>query len=48
MTFEDGTEFHSQPIRGPKGDAYILTEQDKADIYNMLLNDYPVAEEVSF
>ena len=48
LIFVDGTEFTSQSLRGPKGDAYILTEQDKADIYNMLLNDYPVAEEVSF
>ena len=32
----------------PRGNAYILTAQDKADIYNMLLEDYPAVEEVSF
>ena len=53
----DGTDYTTEPIRGeqgekgdtgPKGDAYILTAQDKADIYNLLLNDYPAVEEVSF
>lgn len=33
---------------GPKGDDYILTEQDKADIANLVLSNFPVAEEVSF
>lgn len=33
---------------GPKGDDYILTEQDKADIASLVLSNFPVAEEVSF
>lgn len=45
---DEHTEYKVGPIRGAKGDAYILTAQDKADIYNLLLNDYPAVEEVSF
>ena len=45
---DEHTEFKTGSIRGAKGDAYILTAQDKADIYNLLLHDYPAVEEVSF
>lgn len=33
---------------GPKGDDYVLTEQDKADIASLVLSHLPIAEEVSF
>ena len=33
---------------GPKGDSYILSDQDKNDIVEMVLSNFPNAEEASF
>lgn len=57
IELNDGTNYKTLPVKGekgeigdtgPKGDAYILTAEDKAEIYDLLLNDYPSVEEVSF
>lgn len=54
---DDGTAYTTKPLRGEKGDkgepgnqgeSYILTQEDKVEIYNLLLNEYPAVEEVSF
>jgi len=49
LTWTDGNTFTTPiPIRGEKGDAYILTAEDKAEIYDLVLSDYPAVEEVGF
>lgn len=37
-----------QGIQGPKGDPYELTEEDKQDLVDRVLEALPVAEEVGF
>ncbi len=48
LTWTNGDSYTTPPIRGAKGDTYTLTNADKADIYNMLLEVYPAVEEVEF
>lgn len=45
---DEQTQVTTGSIRGAKGDAYILTPEDKAEIYELLLAEYPAVEEVSF
>lgn len=33
---------------GPKGDDYTLTSADKAEIAQLVLEEFPIAEEVEF
>ena len=57
ILMDDGTEYVTGSVKGEKGDkgepgeqgeSYILTQEDKVEIYNLLLNEYPAVEEVSF
>lgn len=48
LTWTDGNFYTTPSIKGEKGDTYTLTAEDKAEIYDKVLSDYPSVEEVSF
>lgn len=48
LTFEDGRTYTTPSIRGEVGPTYTLTAEDKAEIYDKVLLDYPSVEEVEF
>ena len=48
LTWTNGGSYTTPSIRGAQGETYRLTAADKADIYNMLLGEYPAVEEVEF
>ncbi|MBQ5389936.1 MAG: collagen-like protein [Clostridia bacterium] len=51
VTFESLTEEQKAGLKGDKGDkgdAYILTDADKTEIADIVLTNFPVAEEATF
>ena len=48
LTWTDGESYTTPSIKGEKGDTYTLTAEDKAEIYDLVLSDYPSVEEVEF
>ena len=49
LTWTDGNSYTTPfSIRGAQGDAYVLTAEDKEEIYERVLEDYPAVEEVDF
>lgn len=54
FTYDMFTEEQLNALKGPQGEPgkdgenYILTDIDKQDIANLVLSNFPVAEEVSF
>lgn len=57
MKFEELTEEQKASLKGdtgpqgepgPKGDTYVLTEEDKIEIGQMVMNGLPMSEEAKF
>lgn len=48
VTFDELTDEQKESLRGEPGDSYILTEEDKAEITQAVLDALPNGDEVKY